>query len=70
MYFRVLNISLSYQPMSLFKWQMYAAQTMRNKWYQNFLGADMMGEESDEEQDSLKVTPWVLLVSPSLDCLN
>ena len=39
--------------MSLFKWQMYAAQGMRNKWY-SFLGEDMM-EESDEDQDSLKV---------------
>ena len=38
--------------MSLFKWQMYAAQGMRNKWY-SFMGEGM--EESDDEQDSLKV---------------
>ena len=40
---------------------MYAAQTMRNKWYANILGEDMVGEESDEEQDSLKVSQgqWV-----------
>lgn len=32
---------------------MYAAQGMRNKWY-GMLGADFV-EESDEDQDSLKV---------------
>ena len=48
-------MTLTYTPMSLFKWQMYAAQTMRNKWYNNFFGEDMMGEESDDEQDALKV---------------
>ena len=32
---------------------MYAAQGMRNKWY-GMLGADFI-EESDEDQDSLKV---------------
>ena len=38
--------------MSLFKWQLYAAQGMRNKW------AGMLGQEAgedDEDQDSLKV---------------
>ena len=28
-----LALTVSYAPMSLFKWQMYAAQGMRNKWY-------------------------------------
>lgn len=51
----MLNLSLTYQPMSLFKWQMYAAQTMRSKWYNSLLGDDFM-DESDEDQDSMKVT--------------
>lgn len=38
--------------MSLFKWQLYAAQGMRNKWV-NMLGTD--GGEEEEDQDSLKV---------------
>ena len=50
---RLLNLSITYQPISLFKWQMYAAQGMRQRWY-SFLGEDFM-EESDEDQDSLKV---------------
>lgn len=49
----VLNLTITYSPISLFKWQMYAAQGMRNKWY-GMLGADFV-EESDEDQDSLKV---------------
>ncbi|XP_074663188.1 putative lipid scramblase CLPTM1 [Tubulanus polymorphus] len=50
-----LNMTLTYSPMSLFRWQMYAAQGMRSKWY-SFLGEDFMPEESDEDQDSLKRT--------------
>lgn len=49
----MLNLTITYSPISLFKWQMYAAQGMRNKWY-GMLGADFV-EESDEDQDSLKV---------------
>ena len=39
--------------MSLFKWQLYAAQGMKSKWY-SFMGDDFM-EESDDDQDSIKV---------------
>lgn len=39
---------------------MYAAQGMRNKWY-GMLGADFV-EESDEDQDSLKVEMLCLQV--------
>ncbi|VDD85786.1 unnamed protein product [Enterobius vermicularis] len=41
-----LNFTLTYSPISLFKWQLYASQQMRGKWSQML--------ESDEEQDSLK----------------
>uniref|UniRef100_A0AAG5CW65 Uncharacterized protein n=1 Tax=Anopheles atroparvus TaxID=41427 RepID=A0AAG5CW65_ANOAO len=51
----VLELNLSYQPLSLFKWQLYAAQTMRNKWANNmFTEALSGGSETDEDQDSLK----------------
>lgn len=61
-----VNLSLTFTPMSLFKWQMYASQAMRNKWY-SFMGEDMM-EESDEDQDSLKTTltetnPYLLAIT-------
>uniref|UniRef100_K1R4I6 Cleft lip and palate transmembrane protein 1-like protein n=1 Tax=Magallana gigas TaxID=29159 RepID=K1R4I6_MAGGI len=62
----VLNLTITYSPISLFKWQMYAAQGMRNKWY-GMLGADFV-EESDEDQDSLKTT--VLETNPYLLALT
>jgi len=50
---RKLNLTVTYSPISLLRWQMYAAQNMRSKWY-SMLGADFM-EDSDNDQDSLKV---------------
>lgn len=50
---RVLNFTLTYAPLSLFRWQLYAAQGMRNQWTAIF-GEDY-NAETDEEQDSLKV---------------
>jgi len=48
----LLNLTLTFQPISMFKWQMYSAQTMKNKF--NLL-AGMMGEEEDDgDQDSVK----------------
>ncbi|XP_078591455.1 putative lipid scramblase CLPTM1 [Branchiostoma floridae x Branchiostoma japonicum] len=46
-----LLLSLTYSPISLFRWQMYAAQNMRSKWA-NVLGEDVM--ENDDDDDSLK----------------
>ncbi|XP_006817546.2 putative lipid scramblase CLPTM1, partial [Saccoglossus kowalevskii] len=48
----ILDLHLTFSPISLFKWQMYAAQSMRNKWTA-ILGDDMV-EDDDEDQDSLK----------------
>lgn len=33
-----LELKLTYQPLSLFKWQIYAAQSVRNKWTSSFMG--------------------------------
>lgn len=33
-----LELRLTYQPLSLFKWQIYAAQSVRNKWMSSFMG--------------------------------
>ncbi|KAH3847763.1 putative lipid scramblase CLPTM1 [Dreissena polymorpha] len=46
-----LNLTLTYSPISLFRWQMYAAQSMRNKWT-SMLGSDV--GDDDQDQDSLK----------------
>lgn len=48
---KVLNLTMTYQPLSMFKWQMYSAQQMRNRF--NVMGS-FMGEEEDEDQDSIK----------------
>ncbi|KAH7732254.1 cleft lip and palate transmembrane protein 1 [Aphelenchoides avenae] len=47
-----LNLTITYQPLSLFKWQLYASQQMKSKWSQ-VLGEH--GLEDDEDgQDSIK----------------
>ncbi|ESO06447.1 hypothetical protein HELRODRAFT_64937 [Helobdella robusta] len=63
---KVLNLTLTYYPLSLFKWQMYAAQGMQNKWF-NMFGEDLV-ENNDEEQDSLKrafieTNPYLLFIT-------
>lgn len=54
-----LDLHLTFQPLGVFKWQLYAAQQMKNKWAGNVLGELMNSgtpEETDEDQDSLKET--------------
>lgn len=54
---QVLELTLTYQPLSLFKFQLYAAQGMKNKWTSSMFGDALAGhEEQDEDQDSLKET--------------
>ncbi|GAB0089244.1 cleft lip and palate transmembrane protein 1 [Sergentomyia squamirostris] len=50
----VLELHLTFQPLSLFKWQLYAAQSMKNKLTGGLFGDLMASEEQDEDQDSLK----------------
>ena len=45
-----IEFQLSFAPLSLFKWQMYAAQTMRNHWA-TFLMED---QNNDADQDTFK----------------
>ncbi len=47
-----LPLRLTYCPLSLWRWQLYAAQNARSPW--NFLAEDTY-EQSDEDQDSVKV---------------
>ena len=56
-----LPLRVSFCPLSLWRWQLYAAQSAKSPW--NFLG-DELYEQSDEEQDSVKVRqgwglPWL-----------
>ena len=63
----LLNLTLTFQPLSMFKWQMYSAQTMRNRSEEyhmnkerinknrfNMLSGLMGEEEDDQDQDSVK----------------
>ncbi len=50
--YRELNLTLTYEPLSLFRFNMYASMTRDNPW------ASMMGgvnDQSDEDQDTIKV---------------
>ncbi|XP_076239799.1 putative lipid scramblase CLPTM1 [Calliopsis andreniformis] len=49
-----LELQLTYQPLSLFKWQIYAAQTMRYQWTSSLMGES--SDENDDDQDTLKET--------------
>merc|ERR1719189_1446946 len=48
----LLNLTITFQPLSMFKWQMYSAQQLRNRF--NVLGNLMGEEEDDQDQDSVK----------------
>lgn len=67
-------MSLTYQPLSLFKWQIYSAQAMRNKWTVNVLGEAFVDDE-DEDQDSLKealleTSPYLLALTILVSILH
>ncbi|CAK9830187.1 Putative lipid scramblase CLPTM1 [Anthophora retusa] len=57
-----LELKLTYQPLSFFKWQIYVAHTMKNKWTLSFMGDS--SDEDDNEQDTVKET--LLETSPYL----
>nr|CAH7754683.1 unnamed protein product [Callosobruchus chinensis] len=48
-----LKLRITFQPLSLFKWQLYAAQHMKQSW--NIWG-DTEQAQNDEEQDTIKET--------------
>ncbi|XP_065065864.1 putative lipid scramblase CLPTM1 [Rhopilema esculentum] len=49
----ILDLHLTFSPLSLFKWQMYVSQKMRSQWNE-YLGDTM--QHTDEEEDMLKRT--------------
>lgn len=49
---KMLNLTVTFAPLSLFKWQLYASQQMRGRWSQMFGGE--LFEESDSDQDAIK----------------
>lgn len=59
-----LRLHLTYQPISMFKWQIYLAQASRSKWGMQFYGGDSNADVEEEDQDSLK--EMLLETSPYL----
>lgn len=47
---KTLDLNLVYQPLSLFRWQLYLTQSRENKWTSGWF----QDEADDEDQDSLK----------------
>uniref|UniRef100_A0A8D8RI60 Cleft lip and palate transmembrane protein 1 homolog n=2 Tax=Cacopsylla melanoneura TaxID=428564 RepID=A0A8D8RI60_9HEMI len=71
---QTLELTLTYQPLSLFKWQIYSAQTMRSKWSVNRILGDQ-DEPEDEDQDSLKealleTSPYLLAATVIVSILH
>lgn len=72
--FRTLNLQLTFQPLSLLRWQLYAAQSMRNKWTSGVFG-DTFADEEDTDQDSLKealleTSPYLLGLTFAISILH
>lgn len=70
-----LELTLTFQPLGMFKWQLYTAQQMKNKLTGNMLGQMFVQEEQDEDQDSLKETlletnPYLLAVTIVVSILH
>ncbi|KAF2354145.1 Cleft lip and palate transmembrane 1 [Trinorchestia longiramus] len=60
-----LNVSFTFQPLSLFKWQLYAAQSSKNKW--GAASSLMEGlQPSDDEEDNDALKEAILETNPIL----
>lgn len=67
-----LSLRLTYQPLSLFKWQLYTAQAMRD---QLSVFSALGAEEHDDEQDTVKellmdTSPYLLALTVSVSILH
>lgn len=70
-----LTLTLTYQPLSLFKWQIYSAQTMRNQWTSSFIGETFQNDDDDNDQDTLKealleTSPYLLALTIIVSILH
>ncbi|KAL1241024.1 putative lipid scramblase CLPTM1 [Trichinella spiralis] len=71
-----LDLKLTYSPLSLFKWQLYASQTMRNRWLGGLAGGvGELFEENEDDQDSIKValletSPYLLALTAVVSILH
>ncbi|XP_069956369.1 putative lipid scramblase CLPTM1 isoform X2 [Cherax quadricarinatus] len=70
-----LELSLTFQPLSLFKWQLYAAQAMKSRWPGTAMLEGLGGEEDEEDQDTIKeafleTSPYLLALTIIISLLH
>lgn len=68
---KTLDLNLVYQPLSLFRWQLYLTQTRENKWTSGWF----QDEADDDDQDSLKealldTSPYLLALTIIVSILH
>ncbi|KAK6640179.1 hypothetical protein RUM44_011865 [Polyplax serrata] len=52
---KTLDLMVTFQPLTLFRWQLYSSQGMKNKWANFDVFGDIFNQEEDEEdKDPLK----------------
>ncbi|KAI6214636.1 hypothetical protein M3Y94_00291900 [Aphelenchoides besseyi] len=68
-----LNLTITFSPLSLFKWQLYASQMNQGKWSQVF-GGDLMEADPDDQdtikQALLETSPWLLGITVVVSILH
>lgn len=72
---KTLEMHLTFQPLSLFKWQLYAAQAMKSRWPGTAMLEGLGGEEDEEDQDTIKeafleTSPYLLALSIIVSLLH
>ncbi|XP_019757892.2 cleft lip and palate transmembrane protein 1 homolog [Dendroctonus ponderosae] len=68
-----LRLHITFQPLTLFKWQLYAAQAMRNSMFSMWDSGE--AQQTDEEQDTIKETlmdtnPYLLGITIAVSLLH
>ncbi|XP_066985329.1 putative lipid scramblase CLPTM1 [Macrobrachium rosenbergii] len=72
---KMLDLTVTFQPLSLFKWQLYAAQAMKNRWPGTAMLENFGGEEDEEDQDTIKeafleTSPYLLALTMIISLLH
>ncbi|KAK7086896.1 Cleft lip and palate transmembrane protein 1 like protein [Halocaridina rubra] len=70
-----LDLTVTFQPLSLFKWQLYAAQAMKNRWPGTAMLENFGGGEDEEDQDTIKeafleTSPYLLALTMIISLLH
>ena len=70
-----LELCVTFQPLTLFKWQLYAAQAIKNKWPGANMFNSISGDENEEDEDALKeafleTSPYLLGLTLTVSILH